>query len=113
MEKGWEVIDEKETVELEENEINLSGKGDVIKKILKKGVSDELPSTGCSCIVHYTGTLRNGTKFDSSLDRNEPFEFELNKGILLPLLEIEKQFQIVIDINFDCVVQVSWSKDST
>ena len=47
--------------------------------ITKKGTGRQ-PKKGETIVVHYTGMLTNGVKFDSSRDRNEPLAFKLGAG---------------------------------
>ena len=60
---------------MEENE----KKQELETDILQEGTGEEAKN-GDSVTVHYTGTLENGTKFDSSLDRGTPFIFNLGAG---------------------------------
>jgi peptidylprolyl isomerase len=66
--------------ELAENEfIDVSGDGGIMKKIIKEG-EGEFPEVGMELVTHYTGTLEDGSKFDSSRDRGQYFKFPMGVG---------------------------------
>ena len=52
---------------------------ELIIEDLTTGQGDEA-AAGKIVVVHYTGWLADGTKFDSSKDRNDPFDFPLGAG---------------------------------
>jgi FK506-binding protein 4/5 len=53
--------------------------GAIVKKILRKG-EGRRPPNNAEVRVHYVGRLLDGTEFDSSRKRNEPFKFRLGAG---------------------------------
>jgi peptidylprolyl isomerase len=64
----------------QENAENLVTTGSGLKYVdLVEGTGDS-PGPGATAVVHYTGWLTSGEKFDSSLDRGQPFSFPVGQG---------------------------------
>lgn len=51
-----------------------------IDEVVGTGAS---PTQGRNVTVHYTGTLENGTKFDSSVDKGQPYTFRIGTGVVI------------------------------
>jgi len=79
--KDKEIMEESQSTTISEpavgEEITTESGLKYIDDILGSG---EFPKAGDKVKVHYTGTLEDGTKFDSSRDRGKPFEFSLGLG---------------------------------
>jgi FKBP-type peptidyl-prolyl cis-trans isomerase len=51
-----------------------------LKYVVLKAGTGPSPQPGQTAVVHYTGWLTDGKKFDSSKDRNQPFQFTIGQG---------------------------------
>ncbi len=64
-----------------ENAVKTASGLEYVDLVEGKGAS---PKKGEMVVVHYTGWLTDGKKFDSSVDRNEPFAFQIGVGQVIP-----------------------------
>ncbi|PON65534.1 Peptidyl-prolyl cis-trans isomerase, FKBP-type [Parasponia andersonii] len=77
-EEPGEVIESAPPLKIgEERELGSFG---IKKKLLKRGHGWETPEFGDEATVHYVGTLLDGTKFESTRDKGEPFNIKLGQG---------------------------------
>ncbi len=67
-------------LDVQEQELNMEN---LKIEDMQIGEGPEVQS-GDTIVIHYTGTLEDGTKFDSSYDRNQPFETPIGVGMVIP-----------------------------
>ncbi len=79
--------DMQETIDIEkyikDNNLTVVTTASGLKYVMLAEGTGEQAQAGKTVRVHYTGKLLDGTKFDSSLDRNDPLEFMLGQGMVI------------------------------
>ncbi|KKP90430.1 MAG: Peptidyl-prolyl cis-trans isomerase [Candidatus Moranbacteria bacterium GW2011_GWC2_37_73] len=65
------------------NQVNEKKPMELEIKTTQEGTGDRVVKSGDNISVHYTGKLTDGTKFDSSVDRGTPFEFQIGQGMVI------------------------------
>jgi FK506-binding protein 1 len=78
----------------------------VTKTVVKAGDGIHFPKKGDTVTMHYTGTFTNGTKFDSSVDRNQPFVTKIGVGQVIKgwdqgVVEMSLGEKAILNITFD------------
>jgi FKBP-type peptidyl-prolyl cis-trans isomerase len=66
-----------------DNKLNPTKTPSGLMYVISKEGSSEKAAAGDTVVVHYTGKLLNGNKFDSSLDVGKPIEFPIGKGMVI------------------------------
>ncbi|KAK6540079.1 FK506 binding protein proline rotamase rapamycin-binding protein [Orbilia ellipsospora] len=79
----------------------------VERTVLKEGDKTTFPQKGDTVSIHYTGTLTNGKKFDSSVDRGVPFNTQIGIGRVIkgwdeavPQMSVGEKARLVISSDY-------------
>jgi FKBP-type peptidyl-prolyl cis-trans isomerase len=80
---GLTIAEDKKDSDKEKKEEKVTTTKSGLKYIDQKEGTGERARDGDTVEVHYTGWLKSGKKFDSSVDRNEPFSFQLGAKMVI------------------------------